>query len=153
MLSKPGGDNARAGYVQHASWTTVLAHRVSDKVEIDQVVARFVGCGLTAQQVEAALADGGDSLYSAAQSGRPDWFDDFGGPLAVALLAAEVGALAAHLNWRASGVRSLAVDGLLDEFSAVTVAAELGVSRQKVYEIAKGGLRPPYIETVPWRRT
>jgi hypothetical protein len=38
----------------------------------------------------------------------------FGGPLAVALLAAEVSALAAHLNARGSAVRALAVDALLD---------------------------------------
>ncbi len=95
----------------------------------------------------------GDALYAAAAGGparlgrsirRP--------PLAVALLSAEVSIFAAHLNSRASGVRSAAVAELLDEYSAVTVAAELGVARQKVYEIARAGLRPPYIEQVPWRR-
>src|SRR5690554_922779 len=151
MLSNPGGDNDKVADTRQASWAAVLAHRVGDPAEFDQVVSRLTACGLSSQEVHAALADGGDALYAAAQSGRPDWCDAFGGPLAVALLAAEVGALAAHLNWRASGIRSLAVDALLDEFSAVAVAAELGVARQKVYEIAKAGLRPPYIETVPWR--
>jgi hypothetical protein len=55
----------------------------------------------------------------------------------VALLAAEVSALAAHLNARASAVRALAVDALLEDFSAVTVAAYLGVSRQKVYDLSR----------------
>lgn len=151
MSSKPRGDNTTVNSAQRADWTPVLAHRTSNEAEFDQVVARFIACGLTARQVEETLVDGGDALYSAARSGRTDWCDDFGGALAVALLAAEVGAFAAHLSWRASGIRSLAVEGLLDEFSAVSVSQELGVSRQKVYEIAKGGLRPPYIEIVPWR--
>ena len=42
------------------------------------------------------------------------------------------------------------VDTLLDDFSAVSVARELGVSRQKVYEIARSGLRGPHIDHVPW---
>jgi hypothetical protein len=98
------------------------------------------------------LADGGDALYAAAASGLADWAAPFGGPLAAALLAAEVSALSAHLSSRASGVRSLAVDSLLDDYSAVSVAARLGVSRQKVYEISRSGLRPPYIDRVPWRK-
>ena len=73
------------------------------------------------------------------ERGGPGWADEFGGYLAVALLAAEVSALAAHLNSRASAARGRAVDALLEEYSAVTVAARLGVSRQKVYEIARGG--------------
>ncbi len=39
--------------------------------------------------MRAVLEDGGDSLYAAANSGAEDWADRFGGPLAVALLAAE----------------------------------------------------------------
>jgi hypothetical protein len=68
----------------------------------------------------------------------------------VALLAAEVSSLAAHLNSRASSVRAHAVDELLDDFSAVTVAARLGVSRQKVYDISRGGVAGPFIDRVPW---
>ena len=64
-----------------------------------------------------------------------------GGLLAVALLAGEVAAFSAHLVSRASAVRSIAVDTLLDDFSAVSVAGDLGVSRQKVYEIARSGSR------------
>jgi hypothetical protein len=151
MPSNPGGDSDHVIEARAITWATVLAHRVGDPTEFEQVVSRLQACGLSARDVHAALADGGDALYAAARSGRADWSDAFGGPLAVALLAAEVGALAAHLNWRASGIRSLAVDALLDDFSAVAVAGELGVARQKVYEIAKSGLRPPYIENVPWR--
>ena len=82
----------------------------------------------------------------AATSGTDDWADAFGGRLAAALLAAEVGALAAQLNSRASAVRALAVDGLLDEYSAVTVAARLGISRQKVYEVSRGTPAGPCID-------
>lgn len=82
-----------------------------------------------------------------------DWADRFGGPLAVALLAAEVSALAAHLNARGSAVRALAVDALLDEFSAVTVAAHLGVSRQKVYDLSRPTRISSYIDGVPWRQS
>ncbi len=151
MLSNPGGDSGDVIDTRPLTWAAALAHRLGDPAEFEQVVSRLTACGLSPQEVQAALVDGGDALYAAAQSGRADWSDSFGGPLAVALLAAEVGALAAHLNWRASGIRSLAVDALLDDFSAVAVAGELGVARQKVYEIAKSGLRPPYIENVPWR--
>jgi hypothetical protein len=151
MASNPGGDSGRVDDTRAVGWEAVLAHRLGDPAEFDQLVSRLAACGLGPHHVHAVLADGGDALYAAARSGRADWYADFGGPLAVALLAAEVGALAAHLNRRASGLRSLAVDALLDDFSAVAVAAELGVARQKVYEVAKSGLRPPYIETVPWR--
>ena len=34
-------------------------------------------------------------------------------------------------------MRALAVDALLEDFSAVTVAAYLGVSRQKVYDLSR----------------
>jgi hypothetical protein len=98
------------------------------------------------------LDDGGDALYAAANSGDRDWTDRFGGPLAVALLAAEVSALAAHLNARGSAVRALAVDALLDDFSAVTVAASLGVSRQKVYDLSRAKRMSSHIDCVPWRQ-
>ena len=151
MQSNPGGDSGDAIDARQATWKATLAHRTGDPTEFERTVSRLTACGLGPQDVHAALADGGDALYAAARSGREGWSDAFGGPLAVALLAAEVGALAAHLNWRASGIRSVAVDALLDDFSAVAVAGELGVARQKVYEIAKSGLRPPYIDNVPWR--
>lgn len=99
------------------------------------------------------LEDSGDALYAAASGGAKDWADRFGGPLAVALLAAEVSALAAHLNARGSAVRALAVDALLDEFSAVTVAAHLGVSRQKVYDLNRPTRISSYIDGVPWRKS
>jgi len=151
MESNPGGDNRGVDARDAAGWDTVLAHRVADQAELEIVRSRFIESGLTPEDVQAVLSDGGDALYAAARSGDVDWWDPFGGALAVALLAAEVGAMSAHLNGRASGIRSLAVDGLMDDFSAVAVASALGVSRQKVYDIAKGGLRPPYIDTVPWR--
>jgi hypothetical protein len=49
-------------------------------------------------------------------------------------------------------VRALAVDALLDEFSAVTVAAHLGVSRQKVYDLSRTTRVSSYIDGVPWRQ-
>lgn len=133
------------------TWSAVLVHRPADQREA--IENRFLENGVAAEQVRAVLADGGDALYAAARSGRPDWTDDFGGPLAVALLAAEVSALAAHLNSRASAVRAVAVDALLDDLSAVTVAARLGISRQKVYDLTRGSVTGPYLDTVPWRKT
>lgn len=151
MNSQPRGDSASAD----PRWERALAHRFIGAAASDSadIIARFTECEVEPHQVEAALSDGGDALFAAAASGAPDWADAFGGPLAAALLTAEVSALAAHLNSRASAVRSMAVERLLDEYSAVTVAAELGVSRQKVYEIARGGSRPSYIDKSPWRRS
>lgn len=115
-----------------------------------EVAARFAGQGVEPARVAEALADGGDALYSAARSGEPGWAERFGGPLAVALLAAEVGALTSHLTFRASSVRALAVEALLEELSAISVAASLGVSRQKIYDIARAQRETPYLNYVPW---
>ncbi|MGR0161286.1 hypothetical protein [Paenarthrobacter nitroguajacolicus] len=150
MSSQPGGDN-RPSSAADPRWQQLLTHRPADDGSRETAAARFAVRGITPEQLQAVLADGGDALYAAAAGGVPGWAEPFGGPLAVALLSAEVSIFAAHLNSRASGVRSAAVAELLDEYSAVTVAAELGVARQKVYEIARAGLRPPYIEQVPWR--
>ena len=130
-------------------WNRALGHRPADAREA--VAARFAESGIGPERVLAVLDDGGDALHAAARSGDPDWADRFGGPLSAALLAAEVSALAAHLNSRASAVRALAVEALLDDFSAVTVAARLGVSRQKVYEIGRTPAAGPFIDLVPWR--
>lgn len=142
-------DDSRASTPDEASWDSALSHRPQE--ERAAAAARFEAAGLSAAQVQSVLADGGDRLYAAASAGEPGWAAPFGGTLAVALLAAEVGALAAQLGRRASGIRSLAAAALLEDFSAVTVAEELGVSRQKIYEIARGGLRGPHLDTVPWR--
>ncbi|WP_341394185.1 hypothetical protein [Arthrobacter sp. G119Y2] len=148
MISHPRDDSAVSA-PNTAAWDSTLSHRPQE--ERAAAAARFEAAGLSAAQVQSVLADGGDRLYAAAAAGEPDWPAPFGGTLAVALLAAEVGALAAQLGRRASGVRSLAAAHLLEDFSAVTVAEELGVSRQKIYEIARGGLRGPHLDTVPWR--
>jgi hypothetical protein len=131
-------------------WAEVLAHRPSDTHP--DVIGRFEAAGIEPKQVLEVLADAGDSLYSAALAGGDGWAEQFGGALAAALLAAEVSALAAHLNSRASAVRASAVNALLDEFSAVAVGAHLGVSRQKVYEISRGELTGTFVEQTPWRR-
>lgn len=132
------------------AWDCVLAHRPADARAA--VRERFVENGITPDRVKAVLDDVGDGLYAAARDGATDWADRFGGPLAVALLAAEASALAAHLNSRGSAVRALAVDMLLDDFSAVTVAARIGVSRQKVYDIGRPSLTGPFIDRAPWRQ-
>jgi hypothetical protein len=143
MERQPRGDNL--------AWEATLAHRPA---EVRGAVRdRFVEHGITPEQVRAVLEDGGDALYAAASSGAEDWAERFGGPLAVALLAAEVSAFAAHLNARGSAVRALAVDALLDEYSAVTVAAHLGVSRQKVYDLSRPTRIGSYIDGVPWRQS
>lgn len=131
-------------------WSEVLAHRNPD--DLDLTVARFELARVPANLVGATLGDLGDALFTASRSGEADWALEFGGALAVALLAAEVSALAAHLNSRAASVRAAAVELLLDDFSAVSVAEELGVSRQKVYDIARASHRTAtYIPRVPWR--
>ena len=138
-----GGDDILA-------WEVTLAHRPPEAR--GAVRQRFVDNGITPEQVKLVLDDGGDALYVAATSGAKDWADRFGGPLAVSLLAAEVSALCAHLNARGSAVRGLAVDALLDDFSAVSVAAHLGVSRQKVYELSRASRSNSYVDQVPWRQ-
>ena len=144
MSSQPGGD---------ISWDTVLAHRAPDTRA--PVQERLESAGVTPGQVHAALVDGGDALFAAAVSGAAggagDWAGPFGGALAVALIAAEVSALTAHLTSRASTVRGLAVEALLDEFSAVAVAGRLGVSRQKVYDIARPNPTSSHLDHAPWR--
>jgi hypothetical protein len=140
MSSQPGGD---------ISWDLVLAHRPPDTRQ--PVRERFESAGVAPELVRAALADGGDELYAAATRGVTGWADRFGGALAVALIAAEVSSLAAHLTSRASAVRALAVEALLDDFSAVTVANRLGVSRQKVYDIARPNPASSFIDHAPWR--
>jgi hypothetical protein len=142
MSRQPGGDID--------VWAETLAHRPPDVR--DTVRDRFVQHDIPLTLVRAVLDDGGDTLHAAAAEGGPDWAERFGGPLAVALLAAEVSALAAHLNSRASAVRSLAVQALLDDYSAVTVAAHLAVSRQKVYEIGRANTSGSFIDRVPWRQ-
>ena len=37
------------------------------------------------------------------------------------------------------------------DFSAISVAAHLGVSRQKVYELSRASPSNSYIDQVPWR--
>jgi hypothetical protein len=142
MSSQPGGDTR---------WDTVLAHRTPDTR--GAVLERFESAGVSAEQVRAVLSDGGDELYAAATEGATgsaaDWAKPYGGTLAVALLAAEVGALTAHLTSRSSAIRALAVGSLLGDFSAVTVASRLGVSRQKVYDIARPNASP-FIDRAPW---
>lgn len=121
------------------TWHGVLPHREPD--QIPAIAARFDEAGVSADLVRSVLADSGAALAEALQSGDSDWARPFGGLLAVALLAGEVAAQAAYLVSRASMVRSVAVDALLDDFSAVVVAQSLGVSRQKVYEIGRNGAR------------
>ncbi|MGJ7905765.1 hypothetical protein ACOQFL_04710 [Actinopolyspora sp. H202] len=130
-----------------AAWDAVLSHRQDETRAA--VAERFVDNGISPTDVASVLADMGDGLYAAAAQDDEHWTQRFGGPLVVALLAAEVSALAAHLNSRASAVRARATDGLLDDFSAVTVAARLGVSRQKVYDIARSSTSGPFIEHAP----
>jgi len=125
-----------------------LNHRPADQRAA--VSARLAEAGLTPRHLAAALSDGGDALYAASRARAGGWSEPFGGDLGVALLAAEVSALAAHLNSRASAVRALAVDALLDDYSAVAVASALGVSRQKVYDISKGGSTAAFLDISPW---
>lgn len=151
MMSNPRGDNAPADDLG-ADWVRVLAHRQREGQHvIEAVVDRFRGAGVRPADVESHLSDGGDRLYTAAKSGDDRWADEFGGPRAVAVLAAEVSALLSHLVARAASVRSVCVEAMLDEFSAVTVAGAIGVARQKVYELAKPEVDENYLAHSPWR--
>jgi len=141
MRCQPGGDVT--------TWQNVLEHRPAS--QRGEVAERLESAGLTPAAVRAALADGGDALFEASRSLDPSWAEEHGGALGVALLAAEVSAFTAHLNSRASAVRAQAVDALLEDYSAVAVAAALGISRQKVYEVSRRGPTADYIERVPWR--
>lgn len=151
MSSNPRGDTGSADTVE-TEWHAVLAHRQNDpEGALEAAIARLSVAGLTPHDVEAHLIDGGDALYAAATSGDEDWAEAFGGSRAVALLAAEVSALMSHLVARAAGVRALGIAELLDDYSAVTVARELGVARQKVYGLARSDLSTDFIPTTPWR--
>ena len=125
----PGGDDSE--------WADVLAHRAGDAEAWRQVRDRFRANGLTPSEVDGVLQDDGAGLAAAAASGDVDWTAPFGGALCVALLSAEVAARSAYLVARAAAVRSLAVEHLMEDFSAIAVADQLGLSRQKVYEIAR----------------
>lgn len=131
--SKPAAEAA-------LSWEKVLAHRPDDAGR-EAAKQRFIEHGVGPELVARHLADTGAELHAAAATGRSDWSAPYGGLLAVALLTGEVTVYCSHLVARASAVRSIAVDSLLQDFSAVSVAADLGISRQKVYEIARGGSR------------
>jgi len=151
MTSNPRGDNTPIGDLDD-DWVRVLAHRQREEQHVlEAVVERFRDAGVTPADVESHLRDGGDRLYAAARSRDDGWADEFGGPRAVAVLAAEVSALMSHLVARAASVRSVGVEALLDEFSAVTVAGAIGVARQKVYELAKPEVDGDYIAHSPWR--
>ena len=157
MERQPGGDTSPASPAAEPAghlpgWDALPAYRDPADPGTAGVLARLQGAGLTPQDVLTALRDTGDALHEQATSDEAEWAQQVGGPLAVALLAAEVGALAAHLGTRAAAVRSRAVRELLDEYSAVAVAEALGVSRQKVYDIAREVDRPPFIRTSPWRQ-
>jgi hypothetical protein len=151
MSSNPRGDNTPDSDLD-AEWARVLAHRRREGGHVfEAVVERLRAAGVAPSDVESHLSDGGDRLYAAARSRSDRWADEFGGPRAVAVLAAEVSALMSHLVARAASVRSVCVDALLDEYSAVTVAGAIGVARQKVYELAKSQVDDDYLAHSPWR--
>lgn len=155
MNSNPRGDNDfnTLDPTEEVAWAQVLEHRVRDSAStFAAVVERFRAAGVTPQEVQSHLQDGGDRMYQAAASGKRDWALQFGGEQAVALLAAEVSALMSHLVARAAMVRSMCVEALLDEFSAVSVAGALGVARQKIYQIGRANTAPDFVEHTPWRK-
>lgn len=122
------------------AWADVLSYREPDQVP--EIANRLASAGVTPEMAAMALADSGEMLAQRMESGDTGWEQDFGGMLGVALLAGEVSAQAAFRVSQASKVRSGAVNALLDEYSAVFVASQLGISRQKVYEIGRAASRP-----------
>lgn len=125
-------------------WVTVLAHR-EDPAVAAEVRQRFEEQGLGPGNVAAVLSDSGERLYADATAAGPGWAVPYGGLLGAALLASEAAARSASLLSRAAAVRAGAVDALLEDVSAVQVAAQLGISRQKVHEIGRAGAK--------WRRS
>lgn len=134
------------------NWPAVLDHRQDTPDELARAAARLAAAGVTPDQVRAALADRGSALFAAAASAAEGWAEEFAGLLGVALLATEVSADAAYLNARAARVRSHSVALLLEDYSAVTVAQALGVSRQKVYEIGRAYAPAAAIDCAGGRR-
>lgn len=117
------------------SWEEILSHRAEQ--ERQGIQDRFLSHGVSSAIVAEALRDGGATLAASALSRAPEWSVPYGGLVGAALVAGEVAAHASWLVSRAASVRSLAVENLLEDISAVTLAQMLGISRQKVYEIAR----------------
>lgn len=143
-----------------ARWQAALPHRVHEGT-FHETVRRLANAGVTPEVLLDAYADGGDALYRSALEGgdpvnripgesTPEWAERHGGPLAVALVAAEVSALQAHLSARAAFVRSRAVRDLLLTWPASSLALDLGVARQKVYRIGRSGKPTDFVATAPW---
>lgn len=121
------------------SWVDVLGHREPDQVP--DIARRLTSAGIAPEVAARVLADSGDALAADMESGRPGWEHDYGGMLGVALLAGEVSAQTAFRVSQASKVRGAAVAALLEDFNAVFVASQLGVSRQKVYGLGRAATR------------
>ncbi|PXA80743.1 hypothetical protein DCC26_03630 [Auritidibacter sp. NML120779] len=151
MRSIPRGDKTPDDAFG-AEWVRVLAHRQREGQHVmDKVVERFRAAGVRPDEVESHLCDAGDRLYAVATSDDDRWADEFGGPRAVAVLAVEISALMSHLVARTASIRSVCVEAMLEEFSAVTVAGAIGVARHKVYELAKPEADKDYLDHSPWR--
>lgn len=133
------------------TWAEVLTYRPPEQQA--EVVSRLEAQGLTPIDLQRALIDGGDALYAALQQENEIAFEPFGGVLAATLLAAEVGALSAHLTARAARIRAVTLQHLLNDYSAVTLAVHLGVARQKIYELAKPQQAAHFLSRVPWNAT
>jgi hypothetical protein len=144
----PGCFDEHPAAAPESGWDCVLAHRPAGTRA--PTAARFAAHGVTVDQVRQALDDGGRALQAAAESGVPGWAEPVGGLIGVALLAHEVSVHAEYVMSRAVAARSAAVFELLEEFSAVTVAQHLGVSRQAVFEISRRGPLAAFIAKV-WR--
>lgn len=119
-----------------AEWDAALAYR--PVAQRGEVAADLTHYGIAPDRVREHLLDGGATLWAAAQHADddPDWAEPLGGPLAVTLLAREVMAYLDHMQSLAAEVRGRGISALLQDFSAVTVAEALRVSRPGLYGMA-----------------
>jgi hypothetical protein len=121
-------------------WGAVLSGHRSPK-KIPQLAAIFEAHGIAPDAVASALA--APEAFVAAAASRPDWVDAYGGPVAAALIAAEILEQAAALQITVSNIRSHLVAQLVDESSVVETARQLGYSHQHTSRLRKSGALVP----------
>ena len=126
-------------------WTSVLsAHRVPRL--IPGIAARFSDAGVAPSLVACTLAD--PTGFIAASTEGPDWADRYGGPIAAALIAAELLEHTAARQLAVAGIRSGLVADLVVETSVVETAKQLGISHQHTSRLSKAGSLGPALRTL-----
>jgi hypothetical protein len=126
-------------------WSRVLSAHRSPR-QIPGIAERFNELGVTPSLVAQALAD--PAGYIEAASGGGDWTGEYGGPIAAALIAAELLEQSAARQLAVAGIRSRLVAALVDETSVVETANRLGISHQHASRLRKAGSLGPAIRAL-----